>query len=623
MGISLMGMVFLGRRVSLRYIIEILTLRKCSTWNTAQFRHQRRDTTVTLAPHGPKVTLYLGDYAFADPGLCPRAVRMQAMQLPSTNRPALAGQHFQVAVIGGGIMGVAIARECARAGKRTLLVDQHDFASGTTSRSSRMLSGLRPLEQGELAFARESLRERERLLHDRSHLARPAHFLLALHPKSGRGALSARTGLWLYRRMSGQAADASGFEMERKKLERALDGGQRWSIFDYEDAQCEFPERLVAEWLLEAIAAGAVARNHTQVIAVDVAHGRARGLLLRDWTRNIEEKVEATWVINASGPWVDRVCQRSSVKMRRPMVSGVRGSHIVLPQFPGAPSTAVYTEAVDGRPLYVIPWNEQILVGATHVADTSDPGKVYPVDDEVDYLLRSLVAILPKARVSANDIRHAFAGIRALPFAAKDQVHSTGKQHQLHDHEQDGVKRLISVVGGNLATAASVARDCARKIGIRAAEPKAAAPADGGALALLFDEYVAEIANAGGLGEEAARAIAEWHGPRAMDIARRARTSFEMRTPLCPHSPHVVAEAVEAYRNECAVTLGDVLLRRVPVALGPCWSETCSREAALRIAAVMGWNEEETAGHLEGLETERSAFLRAPRVNVRMATAAD
>ena len=336
--------------------------------------------------------------------------------------------------------------------------------------------------------------------------------------------MSTRTALWLYRRMSGTAADASGFEMERKKLERALDAGQRWSIFDYEDAQCEFPERLVAEWLLEAVAAGAVARNHTQVMAVDVMHGRARGLLLRDWTNNTEEKVEATWVINASGPWVDRVCQRSSVKTSRPMVSGVRGSHIVLPQFAGAPSTAVCSEAVDGRPLYVIPWNEQVLVGATQVPDNADPGKVHAVPDEIEYLLRSLVAIFPKARVSANDIRHSFAGIRSLPFESKGPGDSTGKQHELHDHEEEGVKRLISVIGGNLATATSVARDCARKIGIRAAEPKGTAPTNGSTLALLMDEYVAEIANAGGLGEEASRAIAEWHGPRPWTSrARRGR----------------------------------------------------------------------------------------------------
>jgi glycerol-3-phosphate dehydrogenase len=102
-----------------------------------------------------------------------------------------------------------------------------------------------------------------------------------------------------------------------------------------------------------------------------------------------------------------------------------------------------------------------------------------------------------------------------------------------------------------------------------------------------------------------------------------ARRADLIADALCTHSQHVVAEAVSAYRNECAVTLGDVLLRRVPVALGSCWSETCSREAAQRIGAVMGWNEEETGANLEALEMERAAFLRKPRANVRIATAAD
>jgi glycerol-3-phosphate dehydrogenase len=578
---------------------------------------------VTFLVHGPQVTLYLGEYVQAPGEASCFPSNTRRMQLPSTNRAPLAGQHFQVAVIGGGIMGVAIARECARAGKRTLLVEQHDFASGTTSRSSRILSGLRPLERGDIAFARESLRERARLLRDRPHLAHPAHFLLALNSKSARSAMSVRTGLWIYRRMMGSTADSSGFEMARKKLERALDAGKRWTIFDYEDAQCEFPERLVAEWLVEAIAAGAVARNHTQVIAVDVAHGRARGLLLRDWTRNLEEKVEATWVINATGPWVDRTCQRSAIKTRRPMVIGVRGSHIVLSHFPGAPSAAVYGEAIDGRPLYIIPWNEQMLVGATQVADSSDPAKVHPSPEEIEYLLGSLSAILPKARISPNDIRHAFAGIRSLPFDPKGNLDHTSRRHSLHDHEEENVARLISVIGGNLASAASVARDCARKIGIRSAQPKAVTPADGGALDPMLDHFIVEVAQHGAVSEESSRAIVEWHGKRSLDIVRKAQSSAELRTPLCPHSQHIVAEAIDAYRNECAVTLGDVLLRRVPVALGPCWSESCSREAAMRIGAVMGWNEEATGAHLESLEMERAAFLRRPRAGVRLATAAD
>src|ERR1700677_2791752 len=194
------------------------------------------------------------------------------MTLAVKPRPSLESQHFQVVVIGGGINGVAIARECARAGKRTLLVEQNDFASGVTSRSTRIIhGGLRYLEHGELNLVRESLREREKLLRERSHLVHPMHFLLLLNEKSQRSALKVRTGLWLYQRMAGKTPSPSATEMELKRLERALDAGHRWSFFNYEDAQCEFPERLVAEWLMEAVEAGAVVRNHVEALAVNVA----------------------------------------------------------------------------------------------------------------------------------------------------------------------------------------------------------------------------------------------------------------------------------------------------------------------------------------------------------------
>src|SRR6195256_3907859 len=113
------------------------------------------------------------------------------MTLATKPRGPLDRQHFHVAVIGGGINGVALARECARAGKRTLLLEQHDFASGTTSRSTRIIhGGLRYLEHGEIGMVRESLRERQRLLRERPHLVHPVHFLLALRQGSRRSALS-------------------------------------------------------------------------------------------------------------------------------------------------------------------------------------------------------------------------------------------------------------------------------------------------------------------------------------------------------------------------------------------------------------------------------------------------
>ena len=143
-------------------------------------------------------------------------------------------------------------------------------------------------------------------------------------------------------------------EMELKRLERALDAGHKWSLFNYEDAQCEFPERLVAEWLLEAVQAGAVVRNHTEALAVDVAHGRVHGVLLRDQISGRDVRVDANWVINCSGPWADRLCQRSSIRRGKPMLGGGRGS----PEGRGAHIRLVAEGDTDGReaPSFLFLW---------------------------------------------------------------------------------------------------------------------------------------------------------------------------------------------------------------------------------------------------------------------------
>jgi len=546
------------------------------------------------------------------------------MSLAIKPRPSLEGQHFHVVVIGGGINGVAVARECARAGKRTLLVEQNDFASGVTSRSTRIIhGGLRYLEHGEIGLVRESIRERERLLEGRPHLVHPVHFLFLLNETSKRSALKVRAGLWLYRRIAGKKAPRLG-EMELARVQRALDAGHRWLLLNYEDAQCEFPERLVAEWMVEAAEAGAVVRNHCEVLAVDVVQGRARGVLLRDRTTGKDQKVDAGWVINCTGPWADRICQRSTVRTGKPMLGGVRGSHIVLPHFSGAPNAALYTEAGDGRPVFVLPWNEQLLVGTTEVPDSSDPGKTAPSAEEVEYLLRTAAQLFPKAKLTAQSIKCAFAGVRPLPNAPGDKPSAVTRRHFLHDHSDDGAQRMISIIGGKLTTAASLARECARKIGLKVGEPKSVMIGPSSALDPMVDEEVLRIARAGSVTEETARGLIEWHGEKAMDIARMALVSAELRAPICPHTSHIVAEAVEAYRKENAVTLADTLLRRVPVALGACWSESCSREAALRIGAALGWKEQDLGANLEAFDTERATFLHRPsRASSALEAAAD
>jgi glycerol-3-phosphate dehydrogenase len=538
------------------------------------------------------------------------------MRIPAQNRPSLDGSRFDVIIIGGGINGVAIARECARSGARTLVIEQHDFASGTTSRSTRIIhGGLRYLEHGEIGLVRESLRDRERLLREQSHLVRPMSFLLALPAHGRHSAMAIRAGLWFYGAMAGHRGPAASHADE---LERLLDTGQAWSLFHYDDAQCEFPERLVAEWLRDAMHAGAAARNYTRVIGVETAFGDVRSVIVRDLLSHTEARIDAAHIINATGPWVDQVCAASMMNVSAPLVGGVRGTHLLLPMFPGMPETAVYTEATDGRPIFLVPWNKRLLVGTTEVRDTGDPSRTEPSPEEIEYLFSSVRKLFPSIPFEWNDVECAFAGVRPLPYSPADKPSAITRRHRLHDHAADGAKGMITVVGGKLTTAASLARECARAIGLRVAEREiciAAAP-NVNNIENALREWARQAASLAGVPESTARAIAEWHGRSAMCIARTASTDERLRRPLCPHSDHIVAEALEAIEREGAARLSDILLRRVPVGLGACWSADCTYIAARRIGAVLGWDEERLAVETETAEEERINFFRPVRGGV-------
>ncbi len=533
----------------------------------------------------------------------------------SIQRQPLDGEHFDVAVVGGGVNGVAIARVCAFAGQRTLLLERHDFASGTTSRSTRIIhGGLRYLEHGELGLVRESVQARDRLLRERGHLVRPLEFLLAL-PPGQRSALEVRLGLWLYRRFGGSRRRENGDG--RAELERLLDrnGDRRvWSVFTYDDAQCEFPERLVTEWLVEALAAGLVARNYTRALSIERDSGRAIGLRARDLLNGHEFRIAADTIINATGPWADELCRESDVETGAPMVGGVRGSHLVLPRFAGAPDVAVYTEAVDGRPIFLIPWNGQLLFGTTEVPDAGDPGRAQPTLNEIEYLLGSFARLFPRIRLNAGDVRATFAGVRPLPYSPGQPAASVTRRSLLHDHAEEGASGLISVIGGKLTTAATLARQCARKIGIAVPEPEASAVMEWREIERLLLGYQEAMP------PPLPQSLAEWYGPRAVDIASRAENDKDQACTICEHTPHVVAEAVHAVECECAVTLGDILLRRVPVALGVCWSRECTRVASARIGNALQWTEDRIAAEAEEFEREYSAFMaRVAPLQIRAA----
>jgi glycerol-3-phosphate dehydrogenase len=531
-------------------------------------------------------------------------------------RPSLDDRHFEIVVIGGGINGVAIAREGSRAGKRVLLLEQHDFASGTTSRATRIIhGGLRYLEHGEIGLVRESLRDRERLIHEKAHLVRPLNFLLALPPDGQRSALELRFGLWLYRRFANRPPSDSSANGKRA-LEQLLDDGRDWSVFSYEDAQCEFPERLVAEWLREAAFAGAEIRNHCEALEVERANGRVTGMLLRDRLDGGEFRVTCEWAVNATGPWADSICSRSNIALDEPMVGGVRGAHILLPTFSGAPQAAVYTEAVDGRPIFVVPWAEQLLVGTTEVKDSEDPTRVHASAEEIDYLMRSFQRLFPSAGYDFSHIRAAYAGVRPLPFVSDRSPASITRNHLIVDHSFDGAEHLVSIIGGKLTTAASLAREAARAVGIPAPEPKGYAIRSLDAAQSMLREFEAEVAREANLSAQSSAAIVRWFGAASSEVAQIARSSDAMRQPLCPHTPHIVAEAVFAARNEYATSLADILLRRVPVAFSPSWTDESASTAAERIGKALNWDAKRIGQEQESFAEEFARFLTKPTSEV-------
>jgi glycerol-3-phosphate dehydrogenase len=523
------------------------------------------------------------------------------------SRANLDGKRFDVVIIGGGINGAAIARECASAHKTVLLVEQNDFGSGTTSRSTRIIhGGLRYLEYGELGLVRESLHERERLLGENGNLVRPLNFLLALPPESHRSALTVRFGLWLYRRIA-QRKTILNHREDRRRLEQLLDRGQRWNVFAYEDAQCEYPERLIIEWLLEAATSGAILRNYTEALSVQRSDGFVTGVRLRDRISREEFAVDCDWVINASGPWADAVCHRSNLRIDEPLIGGVRGSHILLPTMCGAPKAAVYTEGIDGRPIFVIPWAGQLLVGTTEVRDTGDPGQAAPSNDEIAYLMTSFQRLFPSAKYKFADIRAAFAGIRPLPHITERTPNSVTRRHFLIEHSDEGARRMISIIGGKLTTAASLARECVRTMGIKVAEPRGYAVIAGEAVDRAMDHELMEYAR---LNPDSIRAITSLFGKAAPQVFTTVEADESFRQQICPRTNHLIGEAVYAARNEYAITLADILLRRVPVALGPCWSGQCTQIAAERIGCALRWSPDLVVKQVEDFEQEYGRFMR-------------
>jgi glycerol-3-phosphate dehydrogenase len=500
-------------------------------------------------------------------------------------RPAeVAGEKFDVVVIGGGINGAGIAREAALAGYRTLLVERLDFGGGTTSRATRLIhGGLRYLEHGELGLVHESLADREDLVRTAPHLVRPLRLLVPVYAGDARPAWKIRAGLALYDALSFRKSLPRHRAVARRDIDRDAPGLNRGGLraaYTFYDAQVQFPERLAIEAVRDLTDAGGVALNHTSCVGlVSPAHVLS-GVKLRDEISGETFAVEAKVAVNAAGPWVDEVLAGSDAERHEPLIGGTKGSHLVV-EWPGAPKQAIFATAKqDGRPFFILPWYRYTLIGTTDVRYDGDPSAARCTVDELRYLIDEATRLFPASPLMKEQVLYTYSGVRPLPYAPGRDESSITRSHFIVDHvKRGGPTGLLSIVGGKLTTYRSLSRLTLRAIG------KHVAPS--GAV-------VRAAADAGGWTLEAGGATSDplaLYGPRADEVRALIDADAALGVPICEHNPEVLAQVAYAVEREDAATLGDVLLRRLPCG----WSACHGLDGAERVAGIMaerlGWDE--------------------------------
>jgi glycerol-3-phosphate dehydrogenase len=368
---------------------------------------------------------------------------------------------FDVIVIGAGINGAGIARDAAMRGLKVLLIEKGDPGMGTTVASTRLIhGGLRYLEHFEIGLVRESLREREILLRIAPHLVRPLAITIPIYKQNKRGQLTIRAGMILYDLLSCGKSLPRHRMLSRTETLKQLPGLNPDGLLGsalYYDAQVEFPERLVMENVLSAREFGAEVLTHARVTNLAVENGKVSGVefMTEDGRKQF---AEAQVVINAAGPWIDQVLERASVRSPK-LIGGTKGSHIVVPEFPGAPANAIYVEArSDGRPIFIIPWNKLYLIGTTDVRFEGDPDEVRCEPWEIDYLLSETNLALPSAHLTRDSILNTYSGVRPLPVTRHKDEQNITRRHFIRQHPQ--LPNLLSIVGGKLTTYRSLAEEC-------------------------------------------------------------------------------------------------------------------------------------------------------------------
>jgi glycerol-3-phosphate dehydrogenase len=454
---------------------------------------------------------------------------------------------FDVVIIGAGINGAGIARDAAMRGLKVLLIDKSDLASGTTSASTRLIhGGLRYLEHLEFRLVRESLQEREILMRIAPHLVRRLPITIPIYTHSKRGPLTIRAGMIAYDLLSWTKSMPRHQMLSRDETLRQLPGLNRRDLLGaarYFDAQVEFAERLVVENLLAAQMCGAEVLTYTPVTKLVTRGSKIFAVEFGD-----RSSASAGVVINAAGPWIDYLLKDAAVESPR-LIGGTKGSHIVAPPFPGAPASAIYLEASsDRRPIFIIPWDGNYLIGATDVRFEENPDQVSTELWEIDYLLAETNLVFPEAQLRRDHILFSYSGVRPLPASGEKEEQSITRRHFIREHPRFG--NLLSIVGGKLTTYRSLAEECVdlifEKLGRTSPRCETATtPLPG---AVNFESFAAEFMKSDVFTPEVRERLLRVYGSRAGEVAQLHKDPF-------------TAQIIFAFKHESAKNLADCLRR--------------------------------------------------------------
>jgi glycerol-3-phosphate dehydrogenase len=453
---------------------------------------------------------------------------------------------WDIAVIGGGATGVGVAVDAASRGYRVALFEQHDFGKGASSRSTKLIhGGLRYLKQGRVRLVRESLCERGLLCRNAPHLVHPLLNIVPLYAvwEGPYYALGVKAYDWL----SGSHSLGASRWLSRDEalheiptLEpRGLRGGVSYFDAAFDDS------RLLINLVQTCVELGGVCLNYAPVCELTKQAGRVCGLVAEDAEMGQALHVAARVVVNAAGPFSDRV-ERLDDPNAAVRIAPSQGAHIVLNRefLPGTAAMLV-PKTRDGRVVFAIPWHDHVLVGTTDTALNDTPLEPQPREAEVDFLLTEVAPYLAK-KPQLSDIRTVFAGVRPLVRGGQGRKTSQlGRDHVVHASSTG----LVSIVGGKWTTYRKMAEDCVDlAIQVGGLTPRPC--------------VTQTLAIHGGKGASVDGMLAQYgsDGPAVSQLIS-AEAGWNQR--LDGRLPHLAGQVIWAARYEMARTVEDVLARRV------------------------------------------------------------